>query len=735
MVRGVHSQLQGGKGYPQENQALRSLLPLDNHSPFCLPGAGQLALAWASSFHRLRGEPSYFQAEVISWDGTVLASTRKEGNSFESAILDYRVQKVARYSFQRTFSEYYRMKQGYDNWRTDISAPFKPVKCAVQSERKPLPRRIPYSNFRTYQPTYNVSSGKIIRDAQGVSWNDRERTAIGPKLKGYKVDELEVDISPELQKTGIGDVVQINKPYTLDETINLSDNSYQIVDFGLNRTGFIGIRVTCSKDTRLVLAFDEVLYPGPDVNFWKLRCLNLIGYELSAGSFELESFEPYVLRFLKIIVMEGQCRVEEVYLREYTHPGVFRAGFSCSDPHINNIFEASRESSRCNAVDVFMDCPSRERGAWLCDSAYAARAAYYLHGNTVTEKNFFENYMLAPYFRHLPDGVIPMCYPADQYDGLFIPNWSMWFVIQLDEYLARSGDRELVLALKPRVLALFDYFKQFENEDGLLEKLENWVFVGWSPANSYLQDVSYPSNMLYAAVLHAAGRMYDMQNLIEKAEQMRQVIREKSFTGATFTDHAVRKDDKLLPTDNRTSDCQYYAFVYDTATGKTHPELLESICDKLGRGKNWLGMHDEIFVGAYLRQDILSRYGRCRQLKDELILCYREMAEQSGTIWEFFGLNASANHGVGAHAAYCILRDLLGVYEIDSVNKRIKLRFSDVGLDWCKGALPVGNETLHVSWKLDGDTIKYHTFVPAGYKLEVQCLGDIKVECLPRGNI
>ena len=52
------------------------------------------------------------------------------------------------------------------------------------------------------------------------------------------------------------------------------------------------------------------------------------------------------------------------------------------------------------------------------------------------------------------------------------------------------------------------FFTQFENSDGLLEKLKSWVFVEWSDANKYVQDVNYPSNMLYAAALNAAGKLY-----------------------------------------------------------------------------------------------------------------------------------------------------------------------------------------------------------------------------------
>lgn len=68
----------------------------------------------------------------------------------------------------------------------------------------------------------------------------------------------------------------------------------------------------------------------------------------------------------------------------------------------------------------------------------------------------------------------------------------MWFVIELEEYLARSNDRQMIKALEPKVNALLDYFARYENEDELLENLEKWVFVEWSKANDFVQDVNYP---------------------------------------------------------------------------------------------------------------------------------------------------------------------------------------------------------------------------------------------------
>ena len=70
------------------------------------------------------------------------------------------------------------------------------------------------------------------------------------------------------------------------------------------------------------------------------------------------------------------------------------------------------DTFRQNAVDVFMDCPSRERAGWLCDSFFTARVAQDLTGTALLERMLFENYRLPDTFAHLPEGMLPMCYPA-----------------------------------------------------------------------------------------------------------------------------------------------------------------------------------------------------------------------------------------------------------------------------------------------------------------------------------
>ena len=106
----------------------------------------------------------------------------------------------------------------------------------------------------------------------------------------------------------------------------------------------------------------------------------------------------------------------------------------------------------------------------------------------------------------------------------------MWFVLELGEYAERTSDRELVARARERVYALLSYFRRFENEFGLLEKLESWVFLEWSKSNDLVQDVSFPSNMLYAKMKLVMSELYGDAALAEEAQRMQAVIRDLSYT-------------------------------------------------------------------------------------------------------------------------------------------------------------------------------------------------------------
>jgi len=673
----------------------------------------------ANSYYLL-DQPSFLQAEVLI-EGQVVAATP---NEFECFLLPQRLQRVQRYSFQRPFTEVYQLTPDWTDWRTGGKLPGPSLSCELLEEKSLLPRRVPLPDFRCRPALSQVAEGAVDRVEVKHPWKDRALIGIGDALKGFPEKELEIVQSLEAQSLHTRELEAQSVPLKNKENHVLKPMHFQILDLGTNLTGFIGAEISCEKPSTVYLLFDEILSEG-DVNWRRMGCVNVLPLDLAPGDYCFESFEPYTLRYLKLLCLEGEVEVASVFLRELTAPDVWEASFASSQPEINRLFDAGRETLRQNATDVFMDCPSRERAGWLCDSFFTARAAHTVMGHALIERNFVENFLLPERFEHLPEGMLPMCYPSDHPNGTFIPNWALWFVVQLEEYLERSQDRQTVDALKPKISALFGYFEPFRNDSGLLEKLESWVFVEWSAANRFVQDVNYPSNMLYAGALSAAGRLYGEQAWLDQAEAVRAAIREESFDGEFFRDNAVRKGEELEITNNRTEACQYFAFFFDVATPETHPELWKRLVEQFGPDRAETGAFPEIhqansFVGNMLRFEILSREGKGQQILDESTEYLSYMAERTGTLWENTHDRASCNHGFASHICHTLYRDVLGLYDLDLERRVITLRFTPIDLDWCEGRIPTSEGFISLRWRKEEARRVYRLDRPTGFTVVVE---------------
>lgn len=319
-----------------------------------------------------------------------------------------------------------------------------------------------------------------------------------------------------------------------------------------------------------------------------------------------------------------------------------------------------------------------------------------------------------------------MCYPADHNDGVFIPNWAMWFVIQVNDYAKRGGDPALIASLKPKIEGVLNYFAKFENKDGLLQDLQSWIFVEWSKANSFVNGVNYPTNMLYSAALSNAADLYRNDSWRQKSEQIRQTVLKQSFNGTFFVDNAVNnKEGKLEITKNTTEVCQYYAFFFNIATPKTHPGLWKKLSTEFGPRRNDKTTYPNVFkanafIGNYLRMDILSRNGLKNQVMNEVQDYFYYMAQRTGTLWENMGSEASCNHGFASYIGHVLYRDILGISQIDYLKKVITIQFTNIDLNECSGVIPVGESSVELHWKRNGNKISYWVKLPPGYVLKIE---------------
>ena len=418
------------------------------------------------------------------------------------------------------------------------------------------------------------------------------------------------------------------------------------------KSGFISLKIKAKTQAKIVCVFDEIL-PDNDWFFRRNATNDILEVKVNKGQTKILSFEPYTLQHLKIIV-DGKATVTPQLVLYENSTKLKKLRSTKSD--LNLVLKSAENTYRHHAVDLFTDCPGRERAGWLCDSYFLAKTEYLYTNDNKIERTFLENFIVAD-TPEIDKGMLPMCFPAEHPNHNYIPNWAMFFVIQLHDRLKRVNDKELVKKAKNKVYGVIEYFKKYQNEYGLLENLDKWVFVEWSICNTpeHLKGVNFPSNMLYAKCLECAGELYGDQQLIDQSKQLKDTIVKFSFNGELFVDNAIRKNDKLHPLkDNLSETCQYYALFCGIPVSQSFKHNLIENYGPLNYHKYPEKMRSNAFIGNFLRFDFLLQEKLYKQTLKESVNYFAKMAKHTGTLWEKDTPYASCCHGFGSYVAVII---------------------------------------------------------------------------------
>ena len=161
----------------------------------------------------------------------MLAATSLNGDSFKGFILENRIQKVQRFSFQRPFTEAYR----YDSPMPELT----PAVLAVSPEKQLIPRGVRYPSYTVNKPLQLFAAGKFTKIAASHPiTRDRSLTGIGPELKGFPENELE--LCPMVTLQDFDSIRESGDPASWDSSsfLRLEEQSWQMVDFGAQSDRF-----------------------------------------------------------------------------------------------------------------------------------------------------------------------------------------------------------------------------------------------------------------------------------------------------------------------------------------------------------------------------------------------------------------------------------------------------------------------------------------------------------------
>ena len=601
-------------------------------------------------------QPSYCLAEVLV-DGTPVAWT---GKHFEGYAPAYHIQKVGRYSIQRHFTEARDYRNG--------TSPVAP-ECRAEIETLELPLRmlergVPYPTYDTFKLDRSSCRGTLTFDAEReAEVLSKERPYTDNNIRWGNFPREEMTTRPYLwfksQRQAVtGDAEVLPAEISAGEFVRL--------DVGQNSTFFLQCDFEALEDSDVVIAYSEY-FEGEELNSYS-STKNALEYLVNAGtSYQTTTHEPYTCRFVSVCVKSGKIRLNGFGGILFEHPTEGLTAPDLGNDMLNLIYRASVRTFAQNSVDIYMDCPSRERAGWLCDSYFSGRVEPVLFGTSDVERAFLENFRLYENGGEIPAGALPMCYPGDFINNNdFIPQWDMWYVLEVEEYLTLRCPEEDREQFRASVMGVLDFLSRYENEDGLLEKLPSWNFVEWSRANKWTKDVNYPTNFLYSRTLRAAYNLFGGEELLEKSRKVSAEAVRQSFNGTLFTDHALRDENGTLRNAGDISEiCQYYAILLADLDldDPIYQPMLDMVKNVFLPGRLATPEFDvepiNAFIGVYLRMDTMLKLGAYEQALEECKAFFGPMAEKTNTLWENLSFKVgSCNHGFASYAAIVMMQCL-----------------------------------------------------------------------------
>ena len=593
-------------------------------------------------------QQGYLWAEIVRGEQVVCAT----GEDFDCFLPACFEQKTERFSVQRHFTEV---------WDFSGSGQCKNADIAVLGDAPTvLPRRAPYPFYEDIMRPEASAVGTLEYDEtvtprkQFWSYQPSERY-------GRFLYEEAVSHAYEWVQCHRQSVTGTQKALP----IKLGAMEYAVFDFSRIETGLIELRAAADSDAEIIVAFSEDASPEK-FEFTDMHAHNVVVVRLGAGQTEdFISFEPYVMRYAIVAVSKGAIRLDSFGIKNYARDISEIEIPEIEDETLRNVYRGAVRTFAHNALDIYMDCPSRERAGWLCDSYFTAKTEYKLYGSTDVEDAFLENFRIYRNEGEYPEGVLPMCFPSDvKDDGCFIPQWTMWYILEVEDYLNNRGkaaDREL---FRESIEGLLGFYERHENEDGLLERLPSWNFVEWSVANNWTNDVSYPTNFLYAQVLECAYRIFGDEKYRIKSDKVRKTAAEQSFNGTIFLDHAVRDAEGRLVRKNHSSEaCQYYAILFGgiDINEEKYGELHRLVTEVFGAERT--EKHEDIaeinaFIGAYLRLEALLKMKEYDLVLRDVKDFFGNMESMTGTLWEYRQRHGSRDHGFASYALVALTEAL-----------------------------------------------------------------------------
>lgn len=265
--------------------------------------------------------------------------------------------------------------------------------------------------------------------------------------------------------------VYLQKP----STVSKLQNNGILCDFGTEITA--GLKISAvgkSGDKIKILCAEELDHKGNIKYNMRCNCRYEEYWTLDDGENYLQQYDYKAFRYAALIP-EGAVKIKsvEATVRHYPFDDN-HCRLITENKVLLKIWDMCKNTVKYCAQEVFVDCPTREKGQYAGDLTITSTVHTILTGDTSLFKKAVDNQMQS---LKICPGLLAVTPGSHMQE---IADYSLQFPILALQYFKYTGDTEYLRQNLKVCERIIEYFSQFAGKDGLIEDItDKWNLVDW----------------------------------------------------------------------------------------------------------------------------------------------------------------------------------------------------------------------------------------------------------------
>ncbi len=483
-------------------------------------------------------------------------------------------------------------------------------------------------------------------------------------------------------------------------------------------TGYI--KLHAKGKGKITLTYGECFVDGDNDTFVKGdrtdTSLHLLGHSDTfqvSGELRFESFWFRTFRYVKVEI-EGNVKLLSLSYAETGYPLSVSHKYDFGTEKDNALWDISLRTLRRCMQETYVDCPYYEQLQYCMDTYSQTLFTYMISDDLRMARRAISDFAMTWRPGYLTEARAPSC--RRQY----IPGFSLFLILMMNMYEARSGETAYIRPFMPVVDGILAWFETHKNEQGLIATSDMWDFVDW--ARPWKENQGAPItrrgegitvySLMYAYALEKGARLQRVmgrgavaEEYLTRAYEIKETVKEKCYdpTSGLFAD-SERKE-------KFSQHAQIWAVLVGLVKGLEARDLLTRSLALEAKGG---------YAYSYLWFRALEK-ADCYYLGEEMMQDYYGLLDKGcTTIPETpYADSRSECHAWGAVALYEFTSMTLGVKLQDQDTRKIVISPHVEGRDHAYGTAFTKFGKVEVRWSIHDDCLDLDIKAPDTAPVEV----------------